>query len=240
MRTDEALHESSSPSMPSEKPPSVRRPSSRPSADKIHAHEIALAVRNGIKLGGSLLITWSVALIVQLPDPRSSRSHAGGALWLRRELRRDVHRPHRARHRDVRRQGDLGPTLARIGLRRWRVRRARRAIWRAHGRDDGDPQAHRANGRDLADRRRLRDDPVLHRHQPDARRHSAGDLEGREAGDLERRRQGRSGAAACSWLSTTTRRSRSWRSRCSWASCSGSPSSCRRRASRRACAIASI
>jgi O-antigen/teichoic acid export membrane protein len=66
MRTDEALHESSSPSMPSEKP-SV--PSSRPSADKIHAHEIALALRNGIKLGGSLLITWSVALIVRFQIP---------------------------------------------------------------------------------------------------------------------------------------------------------------------------
>jgi O-antigen/teichoic acid export membrane protein len=36
---------------------------------KIHAHEIAVAVRNSLRLGGSLLITWSVALIVKLQVP---------------------------------------------------------------------------------------------------------------------------------------------------------------------------
>jgi O-antigen/teichoic acid export membrane protein len=70
MRIDEALQDSSPPSMPSE--PS-RRSSSPPSSsahpDRIHAHEIGLAVRNGIKLGGSLLLTWSVALIVKFQIP---------------------------------------------------------------------------------------------------------------------------------------------------------------------------
>jgi O-antigen/teichoic acid export membrane protein len=36
---------------------------------KIHAGEIALAVRNGLKLGASLVLTWSVALIVKLQIP---------------------------------------------------------------------------------------------------------------------------------------------------------------------------
>jgi O-antigen/teichoic acid export membrane protein len=36
---------------------------------KIQAHEIAVAIRNSIRLGGSLLITWSVALIVKLQVP---------------------------------------------------------------------------------------------------------------------------------------------------------------------------
>jgi O-antigen/teichoic acid export membrane protein len=33
------------------------------------AHEIALAIRNGLKLGGSLIVTWSVAMIVKLQVP---------------------------------------------------------------------------------------------------------------------------------------------------------------------------
>jgi O-antigen/teichoic acid export membrane protein len=37
---------------------------------KAHAHEIAVALRNGLKLGASLLLTWSVALIVKLQIPR--------------------------------------------------------------------------------------------------------------------------------------------------------------------------
>ncbi len=53
--------------MPSEPPSPVS--SSPLSANKIHAHEIGLAVRNGIKLGGSLLMTWSVALIVKFQIP---------------------------------------------------------------------------------------------------------------------------------------------------------------------------
>jgi O-antigen/teichoic acid export membrane protein len=36
---------------------------------KMHAREIALAVRNGLKLGASLVLTWSVALIVKLQIP---------------------------------------------------------------------------------------------------------------------------------------------------------------------------
>jgi O-antigen/teichoic acid export membrane protein len=36
---------------------------------KTQAHEVALAVRNTLKLGGSLLITWSVALLVKLQVP---------------------------------------------------------------------------------------------------------------------------------------------------------------------------
>lgn len=40
-----------------------------PAPNKIHAHEIAIAVRNSLRLGGSLLITWSVALIVKLQVP---------------------------------------------------------------------------------------------------------------------------------------------------------------------------
>jgi O-antigen/teichoic acid export membrane protein len=40
-----------------------------PQLSKIHAHEIAVAVRNTLKLGSSLAITWSVALIVKLQIP---------------------------------------------------------------------------------------------------------------------------------------------------------------------------
>jgi O-antigen/teichoic acid export membrane protein len=36
---------------------------------KTQAHEVALAVRNGIKLGASLILTWSVAMIVKLQVP---------------------------------------------------------------------------------------------------------------------------------------------------------------------------
>jgi O-antigen/teichoic acid export membrane protein len=37
--------------------------------DSIRAREMALAIRNGLKMGGSLVITWSVALIVKLDVP---------------------------------------------------------------------------------------------------------------------------------------------------------------------------
>jgi O-antigen/teichoic acid export membrane protein len=40
------------------------------SENKTQHHEVALAVRNTLKLGGSLLITWSVALLVKLQLPR--------------------------------------------------------------------------------------------------------------------------------------------------------------------------
>ncbi|HEX4340367.1 MAG TPA: hypothetical protein VH062_30875 [Polyangiaceae bacterium] len=40
-----------------------------PSRGAVHAHEIAIAFRNAIKLGGSLVLTWSVALIVKLQIP---------------------------------------------------------------------------------------------------------------------------------------------------------------------------
>jgi O-antigen/teichoic acid export membrane protein len=43
---------------------------------KLHAREIALAVRNGLKLGGSLVLTWSVALIVKFQVP----AHLGPVL----------------------------------------------------------------------------------------------------------------------------------------------------------------
>jgi O-antigen/teichoic acid export membrane protein len=40
-----------------------------PHPPKVQAHDIAVAVRNSLKLGGSLLVTWSVALIVKLQVP---------------------------------------------------------------------------------------------------------------------------------------------------------------------------
>src|ERR1041385_8177257 len=43
--------------------------SSVPSSRDVRAHEIAVAVRNALKLGGSLVLTWSVALIVKLQLP---------------------------------------------------------------------------------------------------------------------------------------------------------------------------
>jgi O-antigen/teichoic acid export membrane protein len=70
MRPDEALQESSPSSMSSE--PASLRPSSTsslPPPSKIHAHEIGLAVRNGIKLGGGLILTWTVALVVKFQIP---------------------------------------------------------------------------------------------------------------------------------------------------------------------------
>ncbi|MGH7440299.1 MAG: oligosaccharide flippase family protein [Polyangiaceae bacterium] len=46
------------------------QPSSSPaSSARIRAHEVGTAVRNGITLGGSLLLTWSVALIVKFQIP---------------------------------------------------------------------------------------------------------------------------------------------------------------------------
>jgi O-antigen/teichoic acid export membrane protein len=51
-------------------PPAVPpAPSSKPAVSKEHAHEIAVAVRNTLKLGSSLVITWTVALIVKLQIP---------------------------------------------------------------------------------------------------------------------------------------------------------------------------
>jgi O-antigen/teichoic acid export membrane protein len=39
------------------------------SADHVRTREVAVALRNGLKMGGSLLITWSVALVVKLHVP---------------------------------------------------------------------------------------------------------------------------------------------------------------------------
>jgi O-antigen/teichoic acid export membrane protein len=39
-------------------------------SSKVLANEVAIAIRNGIKLGGSLLITWSVALIIKFQIPQ--------------------------------------------------------------------------------------------------------------------------------------------------------------------------
>jgi O-antigen/teichoic acid export membrane protein len=55
---DDALSEAPAPSTRSEPP-----------AHKIDAHDLAVALRNALKLGGSLLITYSVALIVKLQMP---------------------------------------------------------------------------------------------------------------------------------------------------------------------------
>jgi O-antigen/teichoic acid export membrane protein len=60
MSTGDALDPSHFPSDP---------PPAPVSSGRIQAHEIGLAVRNGIKLGGSLLMTWSVALIVKFQIP---------------------------------------------------------------------------------------------------------------------------------------------------------------------------
>ncbi|MGD0675503.1 MAG: oligosaccharide flippase family protein [Polyangiaceae bacterium] len=40
-------------------------PGIEPPARRVHSHEASLAVRNGLKLGASLLVTWSLALIVK-------------------------------------------------------------------------------------------------------------------------------------------------------------------------------
>jgi O-antigen/teichoic acid export membrane protein len=66
VNTDDALSESPAPSA-SNKPPASAN-SARP-AHKIDSHDLAVAIRNSLKLGGSLLITWSVALIVKLQIP---------------------------------------------------------------------------------------------------------------------------------------------------------------------------
>jgi O-antigen/teichoic acid export membrane protein len=52
-----------------EGPPSGAPVSRAPTSREIHAHEIAVAVRNALKLGGSLILTWTVALIVKLQIP---------------------------------------------------------------------------------------------------------------------------------------------------------------------------
>jgi O-antigen/teichoic acid export membrane protein len=49
-----------------DQPSAAARDSDTP---RFHADEIAVMVRNGLKLGGSLLVTWSVALIVKLQVP---------------------------------------------------------------------------------------------------------------------------------------------------------------------------
>src|SRR5260370_42553 len=50
---------------PAPRPP----PSSSLPVEQVRAREWAIALRNGLKMGGSLLITWSVALIVKLRVP---------------------------------------------------------------------------------------------------------------------------------------------------------------------------
>jgi O-antigen/teichoic acid export membrane protein len=49
-------------------PPAAPDPGSV-SANRVRTSEIAVALRNGLKMGGSLLITWSVALVVKLHVP---------------------------------------------------------------------------------------------------------------------------------------------------------------------------
>ena len=51
-----------------EAPPSTTR-SDAPSS-KVLANEVAIAVRNGLKLGGSLFLSWSVALVVKFQIPQ--------------------------------------------------------------------------------------------------------------------------------------------------------------------------
>jgi len=46
-----------------------RRSSRPPPSDRVRTREMALALRNGLKMGGSLIITWSVALIVKVRVP---------------------------------------------------------------------------------------------------------------------------------------------------------------------------
>jgi O-antigen/teichoic acid export membrane protein len=49
--------------------PAAPAPASVPPADQVSAHETSRALRNGVKMGASLLITWSVALIVKMRVP---------------------------------------------------------------------------------------------------------------------------------------------------------------------------
>jgi O-antigen/teichoic acid export membrane protein len=49
-------------------PPAAPYPASQ-SADRVRRREVAVALRNGVKMGGSLIITWSVAIIVNLRVP---------------------------------------------------------------------------------------------------------------------------------------------------------------------------
>jgi O-antigen/teichoic acid export membrane protein len=51
-----------------EAPPSATR--SDAPASKVLANEVAIAVRNGLKLGGSLFLSWSVALVVKFQIPQ--------------------------------------------------------------------------------------------------------------------------------------------------------------------------
>jgi O-antigen/teichoic acid export membrane protein len=44
-------------------------PAGATAAAKLQSHEIAIAIRNGLKLGASLVLTWSVALVVKLQVP---------------------------------------------------------------------------------------------------------------------------------------------------------------------------
>lgn len=54
---------------PSLGPEDSRRSSRPPASDRVRTREMALALRNGLKMGGSLVITWSVALIVKVRVP---------------------------------------------------------------------------------------------------------------------------------------------------------------------------
>jgi O-antigen/teichoic acid export membrane protein len=58
MRTNDVIRDRPSAAAPDGSPP-----------PKIQVNEIAVAVRNSLRLGGSLVITWSVALIVKLQVP---------------------------------------------------------------------------------------------------------------------------------------------------------------------------
>jgi O-antigen/teichoic acid export membrane protein len=50
-------------------PPSVTAPSRRDSGGVARSREAAVALRNGLKMGSSLIITWTVALIVKVQVP---------------------------------------------------------------------------------------------------------------------------------------------------------------------------
>ncbi|HLK35107.1 MAG TPA: hypothetical protein VKU41_00055 [Polyangiaceae bacterium] len=49
--------------------PAAPRPADDASIDSVRASEMGTALRNGIKMGGSLIVTWTVAIIVKLHVP---------------------------------------------------------------------------------------------------------------------------------------------------------------------------
>ena len=152
-------------------------------------HEGALALRNGVKLASSLILTWGVALVITFKLPNVGtrarappRPHTNTAT----RLRDDARRLHRLRRRYVHFARGRGPAEARLGfLRRGRFGPHR---WRSCHCSSSWSSPPVTSYRRAARGGALRDDADVRRPVPDLPTNAASRFTGRRPRDRERHR----------------------------------------------------